>query len=71
MNVTFKLLSAEQFVQVMQELSLPVNMILNNTVPVKRVKILEAITYELNHNYKDKKTQLVYSTIRISEWTDV
>jgi enediyne biosynthesis protein CalE5 len=55
-NATFKLPSVEQFVQAIQELSLPINMMLNNTTPVKRVKILEAITNELNHNYKDKKT---------------
>ncbi|MDQ3840423.1 MAG: hypothetical protein M3297_14280 [Thermoproteota archaeon] len=55
-NVTFKLPSAKQFVQAIQELSLSINMVLNNVASVKRVKILDAITNELNHNYRDKKT---------------
>jgi enediyne biosynthesis protein CalE5 len=55
-NVTFNQSSAEQFVQAMQELSPPLNMILSNVAPVKRVKILEDITDELDRNYKEKKT---------------
>jgi enediyne biosynthesis protein CalE5 len=55
-NVTFKLSSAEQFVQAIQELSLPINMVLSNTATIKRVNILEAITDELDRNYRDKKT---------------
>jgi enediyne biosynthesis protein CalE5 len=55
-NVTFKLPSAKQFVQAMQELSPTINMTLNKVDSVIRVKILEAITDELNHNHKDHKT---------------
>jgi ubiquinone/menaquinone biosynthesis C-methylase UbiE len=55
-NVTFKLPSAKQFVQAIQELSLSINMVLNNVASVKRVKILDSITNEINHNYRDKKT---------------
>ena len=55
-NVSFKLPSAEQFVQAIQELSLPTNMMLSDVAPGKRAKILGAITDELNHSYKDEKT---------------
>ncbi|HZA69645.1 MAG TPA: methyltransferase domain-containing protein [Nitrososphaeraceae archaeon] len=61
-NVTFILPSAEQFVQAMQELSPPINMMLSNVAPVKRVKILEDITDELDRNYKDKKTDHIRLT---------
>jgi hypothetical protein len=61
-NVTFGLLSAEQFVQAMQELSLLINMTLNKVDFIKRAKILEAITDELNRNYKNKKTGLIRLT---------
>jgi hypothetical protein len=61
-NVTFGLLSAEQFVQAMQELSLLINMTLNKVDSIKRAKILEAITDELNRNYKNKKTGLIRLT---------
>lgn len=56
LNVTFKLPSADQFVQIMQELSLPINMILSKVTSVKRINILEAITDELDRNIRDKKT---------------
>jgi hypothetical protein len=55
-NVTFKLPSAEQFVQIMQELSLSIKMILSKVTSVKRVNVLEAITDELDRNFRDKKT---------------
>jgi hypothetical protein len=55
-NVTFKLPSAKQFVQAMQELSPPIKMMLSNVASVKRTEVLKAITDELGRSYKDKKT---------------
>jgi ubiquinone/menaquinone biosynthesis C-methylase UbiE len=55
-NVTFKLPSAKQFVQAMQELSLPIKMMLSNIASVKRTEVLKAIADELDRSYKDKKT---------------
>ena len=55
-NVTFKLPSAEQFIQIMQELSLSINMILSKVTSARRVDVLEAITDELDYNFRDKKT---------------
>ena len=55
-NVTFKLPSAKQFVQAMQELSPSINMMLSKVASVKRVNVLEAITDELDRNFRDKKT---------------
>ena len=45
-----------QFVQAMQELSPPINTMLSNAASFKRIKVLEAITDELDRNYTDKKT---------------
>ena len=55
-NVAFKLPSAKQFVQAMQELSPSINMMLSKVASVKRVNVLEAITDELDRNFRDKKT---------------
>lgn len=55
-NATFTLPSAEQFIQIMQELSLSINMILRKVASVKRVNVLEAITDELDRNFRDKRT---------------
>ena len=55
-NVALKYPSAEKFVQIMQELSLSINMMLSKVASTKRVNVLEAITDELKYNYRDKKT---------------
>jgi ubiquinone/menaquinone biosynthesis C-methylase UbiE len=55
-DVTFELPSAKQFVQIMQELSLSINMMLSKVASVKRVNVLEAITDGLDRNFRDKKT---------------
>jgi ubiquinone/menaquinone biosynthesis C-methylase UbiE len=55
-DVTFELSSANQFVQIMQELSLSINMMLSKVASVKRVKVLKAITDELDRNFRDRKT---------------
>jgi ubiquinone/menaquinone biosynthesis C-methylase UbiE len=61
-NVTFTLPSAKQFAQAIQELSPPINMTLNKVDSVVKVKILEVITDELNHNHKDHKTDHIILT---------
>jgi enediyne biosynthesis protein CalE5 len=61
-DVTFELPSAEQFVQIMQELSLSINMMLSKVASVKRVNVLEAITGELDRNSRDKKTDHIRLT---------
>ena len=40
----------------MQELSLSINMMLSKVASVKRVNVLEAITDELDHNFRNQKT---------------
>jgi enediyne biosynthesis protein CalE5 len=55
-NVALKYPSAEKFVQIMQELSLSINMMLSMVASAKRVNVLEAITDELDRNFRDKKT---------------
>jgi hypothetical protein len=51
MNVTLKYPSAEQ---IMQELSLSINMMLSKVASIKRVNVLETITDELDRNFRDK-----------------
>ena len=68
-DVIFELPSAEQFIEIIQELNVSFNSVLSNMSTVKKAKILKAITDELDHSYIDNQTghiRLANETICIS-----